>query len=57
MEEAMIAINPVPMVADTGVSKASEYVVSARNRMNPTLATAMKKPESRKYDFFARRMK
>jgi hypothetical protein len=25
--------------------------------MNPTLASAMKKPESRKYVFFARRMK
>jgi hypothetical protein len=39
------------------VSKASAYVLSARNRMNPTLASAMKKPESKKYVFFARRMK
>ena len=44
----MIAINPVAMGAETGVSRASEYVLSARNRMNPTLASAMKKPESRK---------
>ena len=57
MEEAMIAINAVPMGADTDVSKASAYVLSARNRINPTLASAMKKPESRKYVFFARRMK
>jgi hypothetical protein len=39
------------------VSRASAYVISARNRMNPTLASAMKKPESKKYVFFARRMK
>jgi hypothetical protein len=39
------------------VSIASAYVLSARNRMNPTLASAMKKPESKKYVFFARRMK
>jgi hypothetical protein len=39
------------------VSKASAYVLSARNRMNPTLARPMKKPESKKYVFFARRMK
>ena len=48
MEEAMIAISAVPMGAEAGVSKASAYVLSARNRMNPTLATAMKKPESKK---------
>lgn len=35
----------------------SAYVLSARNRMNPTLASAMKKPESRKYVFLARRIK
>ncbi len=57
MEEAMIAINAVPMGAEIGVSNASAYVLSARNRMNPTLASAMKKPESKKYVFFARRMK
>jgi hypothetical protein len=57
MEEAMIAISAVPMGADTEVSRASAYVISARNRMNPTLASAMKKPESKKYVFFARRMK
>ena len=57
MEEAMTAISAVPTEADTEVSKASAYVLSARNRMNPTLARAMKKPESKKYVFFARRMK
>jgi hypothetical protein len=53
----MIAISAVLMGADTGPSKMSAYVLSARNSMNPVLASAMKKPESRKYVFFARRMK
>lgn len=57
MEEAIIAINAVVMGADTGASTVSAYVLSARNRMNPTFASPMKKPESRKYVFFARRMK
>lgn len=53
----MIAINAVSIVGDNGTSKVSAYALSVRNRMNPTLASAMKKPESRKYVFFARRMK
>lgn len=53
----MIPINAVATGAETEVSTISEYVLSARKRMNPTLASAMKKPESRKYVFFARRMK
>jgi hypothetical protein len=57
MEEAMIPINAVSMRGDVGRSKACEYVLSLRNRTNPTFASAMKKPESRKYVFFARRMK
>ena len=57
MEEAIIAINAVSMTGDVGKSNACAYVLSLRNRMNPTLARAMKKPESRKYVFFARRMK
>jgi hypothetical protein len=57
MEEAMIATKAVSMRGDVGRSKACAYELSPRNRMNPTLASAMKKPESRKYVFFARRMK
>jgi hypothetical protein len=57
MEEAMIAINAVSTRGDVGRSKACAYVLSLRKTMNPTLASAMKKPESRKYVFFARRMK
>ncbi len=57
MEVAMIAISAVSMRGSTAASEACAYVLSARNRMNPTLARAMKKPESRKYVFFARRMK
>jgi hypothetical protein len=57
MEEAMIAINAVSVKGDTGTSKACADVPSARNSMNPTFANAMKKPESRKYVFLARRMK
>ena len=53
----MIAINAVKMGADTGVLTMSAYVLSARYRMKPMFASAMKKPESRKYVFFARRMK
>jgi hypothetical protein len=48
MEEAMIAISAVSKGGDTGASTVSAYVLSARNRMNPTLASAIKKPESRK---------
>jgi hypothetical protein len=48
MEEAMIATNAVSMRGDVGRSKACAYELSPRNRMNPTLASAMKKPESRK---------
>ena len=48
MEEAMIAIKTVTMGAETEVSTMFEYVLSARSRMNPTLASAMKNPESRK---------
>ena len=44
----MMAINAVASEAETEVSTVSEYVISARSRMNPTLASAMKKPESRK---------
>jgi hypothetical protein len=53
----MIAISAVPMGADTGLSEMSANVLWARNSMNPVLARAMKKPESRKYVLFARRMK
>lgn len=48
MEEAMIATNAVATGAETEVSTMFENVLSARSRMNPTLASAMKKPESRK---------
>jgi len=57
MEVAMIATNAASMGGDTGTSKACAYTLSARNRINPTFAKAMKNPESRKYVFFARRMK
>lgn len=57
MERAMIAINAVSIGGETGLSNISAYVLSLRKRMNPTLANAMKKPESRKYVFFARRIK
>ncbi len=57
MEDAMIAIKAVSVKGDTGTSKAWADVPSARNSMNPTFANAMKKPESRKYVFFARRIK
>jgi len=57
MEEAMIAISAVPTGQTLRCQGRPAYVLSARNRMNPTLATAMKKPESKKYVFFARRMK
>jgi hypothetical protein len=53
----MIAIKAVMIGADTGALTVSSYVLSARNRMNPIFARAMKKPESRKYVFLARRMK
>ena len=57
MEVAMMATNAASMGGDTGTSKACAYALSARNRINPTFAKAMKNPESRKYVFFARRMK
>ena len=48
MERAIIAIKAVSIVGDTGASMVSAYALSVRNAMNPTLASAMKKPESRK---------
>ena len=48
MEVAMIATNAASMGGDTGTSKACAYALSARNRINPTFAKAMKNPESRK---------
>lgn len=57
MEEAMSPISAVSIKGEVGRSDACAYVFSARNIMKPTLARAMKNPESRKYVFFARRMK
>ncbi len=57
MEVAMTAISAVSSGGDVGTSKTCAYVLSARNVTNPTLARAMKNPESRKYVFFARSMK
>ena len=48
MEVAMTAINPVSSGGDVGTSKTCAYVLSARKVTNPTLARAMKNPESRK---------
>jgi hypothetical protein len=48
MEEAMIDIKAVLTKGDVGMPEACAYVLSLRNRMNPTLARAMKNPESRK---------
>jgi len=44
----MIDIKTVSMMGHVGTPKACAYVLSLRNRMNPTLARAMKNPESRK---------
>ena len=52
-----MAINAVSTMGDVGKSNVCAYVLSKRKTMNPTLASAMKKPESRKYVFLARRMK
>ncbi len=57
MEVAMTAISAASSGGDVGTSRACAYVVSARNMMNATLASAIKNPESRKYVFFARSMK
>src|SRR6266566_5927589 len=57
MEVAMTAISAVSSGGDVGTSTTCAYVLSARKVTNPTLARAMKNPESRKYVFFARSMK
>lgn len=53
----MIAINTMSIWGQVGWVRACAMVLSVRNRINPTFARAIKKPESRKYVFFARRMK
>jgi hypothetical protein len=44
----MIDIKMVSTRGHGGMLKAWAYVLSLRNRMNPTFARAMKNPESRK---------
>lgn len=57
MEVAITEIKDVVIIGEAGEFVRSAIVVSKRNIMNPTFARPIKKPESRKYDFFARRMK
>ena len=57
METPITEMSSVSTRAETGMPKMSEKVAFARYAMNPIVATPMKKPESKKYVFFARMIK